>query len=251
MTRNTPWLLCRPPQSTDPTPRMRLFCLPHAGGGATGFHTWPSALPAGVQVCAVLLPGRETRFSEPPIADFDRLLDAIAEQLRPWLDLPFAVYGHSMGALLAFEWVRTLERDGARTPQWVFLSGRRAPDAAPDPERLCDLPDRPFVEALTHIYQGIPEQLLQDPELLDFFLPILRADISVVESYRFRDAGPLQAPLTVFAGVGDRSVTWDQLIAWRRHTRGRFAAQLFPGGHFYPEKPMLGALASALGSLRT
>jgi surfactin synthase thioesterase subunit len=229
---------------------MRLFCLPHAGGGATAFRTWNAALPPSVQVCPVLLPGRETRRSEPAYHDFSELADAIARELQPWLDIPYAVFGHSMGSLLAFEWVRRLRREGRPMPVWLFLSGRRAPDSAPDGSPLLHpLPDPEFLERLTALYQGIPQEILREPELMDLFLPILRADIAVVESYRFQEDDPLDCPLTVFAGSKDASVNWDQLLAWNRQTRGRFAAEILPGGHFYLHDPLLQTISATLASL--
>jgi medium-chain acyl-[acyl-carrier-protein] hydrolase len=246
LSKNALWLQCRP---LTESPRMRLFCLPHAGGGAIGFRSWNAAMPPFVQVCPVLLPGREMRRTEPAHTDLDTLVDALTAQLQPWLDLPYAIFGHSMGSLLAFEWVRRLERDGQSMPEWLFLSGRRAPDSPPDGHLLHALPDSQFLEQLAGLYQGIPQEILRDPELMAVFLPILRADISVVESYRFREDGPLNCPITVFSGAQDASVTWDQLLAWKRQTCQRFALQLLPGGHFYPQEPLLQTISATMAGL--
>jgi surfactin synthase thioesterase subunit len=194
----------------------------------------------------VRLPGRETRLSEAPYTQFDDLLAALTRELRPWLDIPYAVFGHSMGSLLAFEWVRQLQSEAESMPEWLFLSGRRAPDAAVDSAPLRNLPDEAFVQALTRRYEGIPQELLQDPELLAVFLPTLRADISVVESYRYREGDVLECPVTVSAGIGDSSVSYEQLLGWKRQTRGVFAAHLYPGGHFYPQSQLLKAIAATL-----
>jgi medium-chain acyl-[acyl-carrier-protein] hydrolase len=224
--------------------------LPHAGGGVTAFRSWNEALPPWVQVCPVALPGREMRRSEPAFNDLDKLVDAIARELQHSLNVPYAVFGHSMGSLLAFEWVRRLQRDGLPMPGWLFLSGRRAPEQVTDRSLLLHgLPDAEFLEQLTSLYQGIPQEILREPELMEVFLPILRADISVVESYRFRESEPLDCPITVFAGTSDTSVNWDQLLAWKRQTRRRFAVELLPGGHFYPQKPLLQTLSATLAGL--
>ncbi|MGD0939057.1 MAG: thioesterase domain-containing protein [Terracidiphilus sp.] len=229
---------------------MRLFCLPHAGGGAITYHSWVAKLPAFVQPCSVLLPGRETRLSEVLFTQFDTLLDAMDRELRPWLDIPFAVFGHSMGALLAFEWVRKLQRDGAAMPAWLFLSGRRAPDTPDDNHLLHPLPDSEFVKQLARVYDGIPQEFLENEALLEVFLPILRADIAVVESYRFQEGEPLDCPMTVFSGINDTSINWNQLRAWQRQThRRRFAMQVFPGGHFYPHGPLLQSISATLTQL--
>jgi medium-chain acyl-[acyl-carrier-protein] hydrolase len=177
------------------------------------------------------------------------LVDAIAGELRPWIDIPYVVFGHSMGALLAFEWVRRLQREGHSMPAWLFLSGHRAPDLPGDGKLLHALSDHEFVAELTRRYNGIPEEFLRNAELLEVFLPILRADIDVVESYSFREDNPLDCPITVFAGRQDTSVSWDQLLAWKRQTRRRFAMQILPGGHFYPHPPLLQAITATLAKL--
>lgn len=246
MIRHSAWLQCRP--SAEPA-RMRLFCLPHAGGGASIFRAWAASLPPYVQVCSILLPGRESRSTELSYTDLAELVDAIAAQSESWLDLPYAVFGHSMGSLLAFEWVRSLQREKRPMPGWLFLSGRRAPDGPADSYLLHALPDNEFVQELTRLYQGIPAEILQYPELMEVFLPILRADIAVVESYRFQPGEPLDCPITVFAGTQDSSVTWNELLDWNRQTRARFALQLLPGGHFYPPGPLLQTISATLSGL--
>jgi len=247
LNRTSLWLNCRP---ADALPRLRLFCFPHAGGGATAYRSWNDALPASVQVCSVLLPGRETRLSELPYTRMELLADAITRELDPWLDLPYVVFGHSMGALLAFEWVRRLRREGRPMPSWLFLSGRCAPDWPADIHPLHPLSDSDFVAELTRRYDGIPDEFRRDAEFMDVFLPILRADIAAVESYRYQEEEPLDCPITVFAGSRDASVDWDQLLAWKRQTRGPFKVQFFPGRHFYPQAPLLQAITATLAELR-
>jgi medium-chain acyl-[acyl-carrier-protein] hydrolase len=246
LNKSAPWVQHSP--TAEPA-RIRLFCLPHAGGGALSFRPWSAALPPSVQVCPVLLPGREKRRSEDAYTDLSVLVDAMTRELRPWLDIPYAVFGHSMGSLLAFEWVRRLQREKQSMPSWLFLSGRRAPDYEVVESPLHALPDAEFLQQLTVLYQGIPNEILHDPELMGVFMPTLRADISVVESYRFQEDEPLDCPITVFAGRNDASVNWDQLLAWNRQTRRRFGVQLLPGGHFYPPEPLLQTISATLAGL--
>lgn len=243
MEETTSWLVCQP---VEIHPRLRLFCLPHAGGGSIAFHSWRAKLPPLVQICPVLLPGREMRLEESFYTQMDPLVEAITQELTPWLEVPFVVFGHSMGALLAFEWVRNLRRNGLPMPNWIFLSGRPAPDAQMDSSSLQSLPDREFLEQLTLRYQGISQEFLRDPDLIQFFLPVLRADIAVVESYQFHAEAPLDCPMTVFGGVEDATASYEQLLAWKNHTQERFQLQLFPGGHFYSQDPMLKALSATL-----
>ena len=176
-----------------------------------------------MQVCSVILPGREKRHSERLYTQIEPMADAIARELKPWLDMPYAVFGHSMGALLAVEWMRRVQHEKCSMPAWLFLSGRRAPNVEGDTSLLHSLPDDEFLKELKHRYEGVSEEIMRTPELVEFYLPILRADISVVESYRFREDEPLDCPITVFAGMNDPSITWDQMFAWKRQTRRRFA----------------------------
>ena len=183
MNPNGPWLQCRPASGR---PQIRLFCFPHAGGGASAFHSWRAAFPSAVQLCSVLLPGRESRRSEPAFTQLNLLATTLARELAPWLDLPYAVFGHSMGAMLAFEWIRELRRSGQAMPARLFLSGRRAPDLNHEAAELHMLPDPQFIKELTRRYGGIPDEIRQVPELVDYYLPVLRADLTLVESYHFR-----------------------------------------------------------------
>jgi medium-chain acyl-[acyl-carrier-protein] hydrolase len=246
--RSALWLQCR---DLTRQPGMRLFCFPHAGGGASAFHSWHAGFAPLIQVCPILLPGRERRLSEPLYTSFDPLLEALSEELRPWLDVPFAVFGHSMGALLAFEWVRKLQREGPNVPSRVFLSGRRAPDALDESDLLSPLSDAEFVDELAHRYQGLPDEFLSEPELMAVMLPILRADISVVESYHFTEGEQLNCPTMVSAGIDDATVAFDQLVGWQRHVNANLDVQIFPGGHFYPEGPLISAISAALANSDT
>jgi medium-chain acyl-[acyl-carrier-protein] hydrolase len=229
--------------------KLRLFCLPHAGGGAVSFYSWGALLPAFVQVCSVRLPGRETRLSEPLFTEIDPLVDVMVQELQPWLDIPYAVFGHSMGALLAFEWVRRQQRAGKSMPVWLFLSGRRAPDMPGEMKSLQTLPDREFVAELSRLYNGMPDEIVDDDESIRVFLPILRADIAVVESYRFVMGEPLDCPMTVFAGAKDASVSWDQMLAWKRQAGRSFALHIVQGGHFYSQGPLLRAISATLAKV--
>lgn len=154
-----------------------------------------------------------------------------------------------MGALLAFEWVRELRRNGSAMPGWLFLSGRCAPQTEVTSAPLRHLPDQEFLSELNHRYRGIPDEILSNPELLEFYLPILRADIGVIETYRYQVEEPLKVPITVFAGVEDDSVSWSEMLNWRSQTRSRFATKLLPGGHFFPHGPLLQAISTTIKEL--
>jgi surfactin synthase thioesterase subunit len=224
-----------------PGAALRLFCFPYAGGGASVYRLWPDELPDWVEVCAVQLPGRESRWREEPFRRMDALADSATAALTPMLDRPFAFFGHSMGGALAFEVTRRLvaapngdRGDGARrVPLHLFVSGRPAPGALDDKESIHELPRDEFIEAIRG-YSGTPEEVLQNRELMELVEPLLRADFAVSETYRpASEREPLEVPVTALGGVGDEDVSEEQLEAWRDETRGPFHKQMFDGGHFF------------------
>ncbi len=213
--------------------RMRLFCLPHAGSGSAVFYRWKRLLPDWLDVCPIFLPGREIRLAERAFERADELLDALVPAVEDYVDRPFAIFGHSMGALLAFELAHRLRARGAGEPQWLFCSGRIAPQS-PSPHRgLSALPEPELLVELGARYGGLPKTLLDDPEMLELFLPILRADLAVVESHRYREEPKLACAITVYAGRSDHSVSAEGLAGWQNQTSGPFASMRFEGDHFY------------------
>jgi medium-chain acyl-[acyl-carrier-protein] hydrolase len=234
---------------TNPRPapdaRLRLFCVPYAGSGPSAFRTWPAALPASVEVRPVQLPGREGRFREPAHTRLVALAAALAEGLLDDLDRPFAFFGHSMGALVAFEVARQLRRRGAPAPAGLVVSGRPAPQLGPRAAPLHALPDDKFVAALA-ARGGLPEAVRQDPELLAVVLPALRADLVACETYAYMAEPPLDCPVTAYGGLQDPQAGWSDLQAWAQQTTARFGLRMFPGGHFFlhgAQPQVLAALA--------
>lgn len=222
-------------KNSDPVSfkNLRLFCFPPAGRGASIYAKWNGSLNESVVVCPVQFPGREDRLREKPFTVLPDLLRETVAALVPWLDLPYAFFGHSLGALLAFEIARQLRRRGEKPPVRLLVSARRAPHI-PEPHiRISHLPDGPFLEAVRSRYNGIPDVVIQDTELLEIMLPILRADFSVMESYEYRREEPLCCPITVLGGRRDFEVAREDLEAWRIHTTNTCAVQLFPGDHFF------------------
>ncbi len=235
-----------------PNPRaaLRLFCFPYAGGGATVFRRWPASLPDSVEVCAVRLPGREGRLREPAVDRLAPLLDMLASALLPALDRPFAFFGHSMGALTAFELARRLRRDGWPGPRHLFVSGRIAPHlrraqcwhTLPDPQLLAEL----------RRLGGTPRQVLEHPELMRMLLPMLRADFAVLETYVHHPEAPLDCPISAFGGLEDEVAKREQIEEWAAHTRAEFRLRMLPGNHFFlhsAEARLLQMLADDLASL--
>jgi medium-chain acyl-[acyl-carrier-protein] hydrolase len=213
--------------------RMRLFCLPHAGSGSAAFYRWKRLLPTWLDVCPVFLPGREIRLGEPSFERADELVDEMTEAVEPYLDKPFAIFGHSMGSLLSFELAHRLRDRGFGELRWLFLSGRIAAHIPPPHRSFHTLPEDEMLDKLAARYGPLPQSLLDEPDLRALFLPILRADLGVVESYQHREREPLACPVTVYAGSDDHSVSAEGLSAWKAQTRGPFAATRYPGDHFY------------------
>jgi len=214
---------------------VRLFCFPYAGGAASAFRRWPDAFPPSVQVCPVQLPGREDRFREPALCDLDEIVSGVVAMLPPFLDRPFALFGHSMGALLTFELARELRRRRMAMPACLFVSGRRSPQvpgAHPLPFRVRDAPDGVLIEVLRR-FEGTPEAALRNQELMELMLPVLRADFAANQDYVYRPDAPLDLPISAFGGEADREVSRTDLDAWREQTTARFHLRLLPGGHFF------------------
>jgi len=233
------------------TARLRLLCFPHAGGSASIFGGWHRQLPAEIELSCVQLPGRDGRRGDPPLTDFDALVAALADALRWHLDVPLVFFGHSMGALIAFELARELRRRRLPGPAHLCVSAHRAPHLSPlNPgERpLHRLPDDEFIAELQRRYGTTPE-LAESAELAELFLPLLRADLALCETYVFRAEAPLECSISALGGSDDRRVRRPQLAAWRQHTASAFDLRLFPGDHFFARRDpylLLQALAQQL-----
>jgi medium-chain acyl-[acyl-carrier-protein] hydrolase len=223
------WLACPAP---DPRARLRLFFLPYAGGGVAPYRRWLAALPADVEAWLVQLPGREKRFRERPFDRMAALLAELAPVLEPLLDRPFAFFGHSMGALIAYELARELRRRGRPEPEHLLASARGAPDRQPATGPRHDLPDAAFLEQLRRL-GGTPAEVLENRELLEMFLPLLRADFALAETYSWTAEPPLGCAITALGGAEDPAWPAEGLELWRRHTTGPFRLHLFEGNHFF------------------
>lgn len=244
----SPWL---PYAQANPSATLRLFCFPYAGGSALIYRSWAKHLPPGVEVCPVQLPGRGNRMRERPFTKLNELVPALADGLRPCLDKPFALFGHSMGALIGLELARELRRRGGPAPEHLFVSGRTAPQLGKLDENLYDLPEPELIEELRRL-NGTPPEVLAHPELMELMLPILRADFSICDTYEYADEPPLSCPVTAFGGLGDTGVPRPTLEAWAAQTVASFSVRMLPGDHFFiheNEAALLALLARELHQL--
>lgn len=234
----------------NPAARLRLFCFPYAGGGATVFSTWWRGLPPEVEVVAVQPPGRESRLTEKPYHHLQELVAAMHQNLLPHLsELPFAFFGHSNGALMAFELTRSLRRSGDPLPLHLFVSGRPAAQLELDDPPIHHLPHDEFVAELRRL-AGTPEEILQNREILELLLPLLRADFSLGETYRFVPEPPLTLPLSAYGGARDEEVPEEEVEAWREQAGGEFRVKIFPGAHFFVNSDRDQVLAEVAAELR-
>ena len=214
-------------------PQLRVYCFSHAGRGASMYAQWRTALGPNVEVCPVQLPGREERFAEPPARRMRMLVDGFLEAVgRELASAPFALFGHSMGAALAYEVARQLREDPARQPRLLIVSGAQSPHANARRKRLHDLPEPRLLDELRR-WNGTPERVLRDPELLEIVLPIIRADLEVLETYNVADDYLLRCDVLALAGTHDPSVSPIAMSHWRDYTRGAFDLHVVAGDHFF------------------
>ncbi|MEU9115318.1 alpha/beta fold hydrolase [Streptomyces sp. NPDC048483] len=223
------WL---PPHRSLPDAGVQLFCLPAAGMGASAYRGWQGALGTGVEAIAVQLPGREMRFDEQPLATAEEIVERLTGPLLERADRPFALFGHSMGALLSFEIAHEAVRRG-RPPVQLIVSGLEAAhDRTPVRVNAHELPEPELLEYVLKL-GGIPPEGHEYPELVSLFLPTLRADLAVGETYRYRERTPLPVPITALAGRDDPTVDHRRFAAWSQLTCKGVRTHLLPGEHFY------------------
>lgn len=222
------WLAFHRPK---PHARFSLFCFPYAGSGAALFQSWARGLPETIEVCPVQLPGRENRLSEPRFTRIGPLVQVLSEGLRPYIDKPFAFFGHSMGALLSFELARLLRRQGRTQPFHLFVSGCNAPQV-PLRRTFYDLPKAELIQDLRRLNGTLPV-ILENAELMQLMLPIIRDDLTLCQTYSYSSEPSLDCNITAFAGLGDPDVTREGISSWQDQTVSTFSMRMFEGDHFF------------------
>lgn len=224
-----PWLIFPRP---NPQAKLRLFCFPYAGGGAGIFREWYKELNPKIEVCAVQLPGRENRLSEPAFNRLQPLINAISQAILPNLNQPFAFFGHSMGGLICFELARYLRLLYGLTPVHLFVSGASAPHLTDTKPPIHNLPTSDFIQELRR-FNGTPAAVLENSELIELMSPTLRADFAVLETYIYLKSASLSCPITAFGGLADSEVSQAEIAAWQEHTTDSFSWKMLQGNHFF------------------
>ncbi|MDN5898490.1 MAG: thioesterase domain-containing protein [Brachybacterium sp.] len=218
-------------EKPDPEDQLRLFCFPYAGSGASVFRPWQDAMPDGVKLIPAHLPGRDERAAHPPTRTLSAQVEQMHHAIEPLLDRPFALFGHSMGALLAFELARALRESGSPRPLRLFLSAFRAPHL-PNPNfTIHHLPDEVLKTVL--LKDGTAPEIVHNVDIMRALLPTLRADFELCETYCHEEQPPLDVPIRAFGGLQDVRVPATDLEPWREHTSRDFALQTFTGDHFF------------------
>ena len=215
-----------------PQARLRLFCFPYGGGGAAIFRNWSELMTPDIEVCPVQLMGRESRLHDQPTTNMTQLMETMAPALLPYIDRPFAFFGHCMGALISFEFARYLRHHYKLVPAHLFVSGLRAPHLAHSEPPVHHLPDVEFLEMIRHL-KGTPEEVLSNAEMLQVLLPTLRADFTLSETYVYRYDEPLRCPIAAYAGAQDAKTSREDLEAWQKQTTQRLTLRFFAGDHFF------------------
>lgn len=220
-----PWLLCHENKSAA----LRLFCFPYAGGSATVFRKWPEYLPENVEVCAIQLPGRGSRLRESLHTNMSDLIADLHAAIVDIIDeMPFVFVGHSMGALTAFELCHSLQT----SPQHLFVSGFRAPHLPMRTKAIFDLPEDEFIEELK-VLGGMQPQIMQNRELMNLLLPVLRADFRICDTYMHEKRPILDCGITSVGGIQDPRANKDELQMWEEYTNDSFTLHMLPGDHFF------------------
>lgn len=231
MSEAYPWII-RP--CTRPHARFRLFCFPRAGGGASSFRGWPEDCHPEIEVALIQPPGRENRLREKPLQSMSTLVSSIAGAMAEFLDRPYALYGHSLGAKVAFETARELRRRGLPEPVHLFAAASSGPGVQWAHPLLHPLDDSALLQEIQRRYGGVPQEVLADQELCALLMPALRADIIIIETYQCTKELPLSHPITCFCGSTDSMAPESEASDWKKQTSAGFRFEMFPGGHFFP-----------------
>jgi medium-chain acyl-[acyl-carrier-protein] hydrolase len=211
---------------------LRLFCFPYAGGNTSGFRIWQQHFPLDIDLCLVHLPGRGKRTGEQMFTRLTLLVQTLADLITREPQPPYALFGHSMGALISFELARELRRRGFAAPQRLLVSGHAAPNLHSRKSPIFNLPEESFI-AEVRKFGGTAKELLDNPEAMKLFCSVLRADFEMIDTYEYRVEEPLSCPITAYGALQDTDAPVESLHVWQEHTSASCKVRMFPGDHFF------------------
>ncbi|OEE65941.1 hypothetical protein A1OO_09025 [Enterovibrio norvegicus FF-33] len=226
--KNSDWFVIPAPNAQA---KMRLFCFPYAGGNAATFQAWTQVLPTFVELVIVQPPGRASRLLEPAINNMHEMTTELLKFSKDITSLPYVLLGHSLGSRVAYQLAVELIEQHYPSPIHFIASGSRAPHTVKTSERICDLPDKLFLDKIAAM-NGTPKEVMMNKELMELLLPMLKADFSISDNYQASQS-PLPCDITALAGTDDEQVSEKQLVAWAELTSTEFKSMHFHGGHFF------------------
>lgn len=216
----------------NPDAFIRLFCFHHSGGGASAYYPWREQLSPDIELVAIQLPGRENRFNEPLTNNLDDIMTNLTRGFHPYVSKPFFVFGHSLGALLGFEFIKAIHHHYSLYPKHLIVSATKAPHLPFRKKGISQLNDAALKEELK-TYNGLDERIINNEEILDLLLPIIRNDFKIYESHYYSDSKPLPCDILALSGIHDQTVTKEEIFAWTSYTAGKFKHLSFSGRHFF------------------
>lgn len=231
--------------------KINLICFHYAGGSASFFAKWNEFVGPNIQLIAVQLPGRRARLHEKPLRRISEIVSAFDQAVKPFLNKPFAVIGYSLGSVLAFEWIRLLQDRQGLAPIFFFPMACSAPQISLGYPKIHQMVDKEFLEMMGQLFGAIPNSVLSDPDMIAAMLPGMKADIEVLETYRFQENRKLNVPILAIGGDMDPATTSAGLAAWQEHTEVRFEMREYQGDHFFVnghEKEIVSFITSFLSN---
>lgn len=236
----------------NPHASMRIFCFPHSGGGASTYFSWSNLLSLTVELISIQLPGRENRFYDHLTNDLEFIIDNLSQEFTYYKEKPFVVFGHSLGALIAYEFVKSVYQSYGIYPQYMIVSGAKAPHLPFRIKKLSQLEDEELLQELKN-YGEINDALLQNEQILKMFLPIFRSDFSIGENYNYKETVVFPFDILALAGSDDPTVNKKEILGWSGYTSGNFEFRIFPGGHFFLKshtEEILSFISQKIGAAR-
>lgn len=216
----------------NPQARTRLIAFHHSGGGASAYFPWVKHLSPSVELIALQLPGREGRFQEPLLNRVEDIIHYVSKEFALYTDKPFFIFGHSLGALLSFEFAKSIQKTYSVSPHYIIVSASKAPHLPLRRKSFSQLGASSLKAELT-LYGGISQEIIENEDLFDIFCPILKNDFSIAENYNYRKSEPLLCNMLALSGSQDQSVQEEEIVAWAQHIQGHFTHISFPGDHFF------------------